>query len=256
MFTLIGRTLIGTFTTLGALLYLARDAALALRYLPREFRLWTRQMQFIGVETLPIGLLMGLFVGMVVALQTGYQLLTFNLQGIIGAIVGLSMAKEMAPVLTGYLVAGRVGAAISAELGTMAVSEEVDALRVMGVDPVEYLVMPRILAAMIMVPALSMYVLAVGCLGGGLIAVSYVGVGWHQYWDNLFESLTRTDIIHGLIKAFVFGGIVATVGCHKGLTTRHGAEGVGRSTTQAVVLGFILIIVANYLLSHIMVLSP
>ena len=193
---------------------------------------------------------------MVVALQTGYQLRQFNLQGIVGAIVGLSMAKEMAPVLTGYLVAGRVGAAISAELGTMAVSEEIDALRVMGIDPVEYLVMPRILAAVIMVPALSMYVLAVGCLGGAIIAVSYIGVGWQTYWDNLFQTLTRMEIVHGLLKAVVFGGIVATVGCHKGLTTRHGAEGVGRSTTQAVVLGFILIIVANYFLSHIMVLEP
>lgn len=256
MFTYIGGQVLQVFSTAGALLYLLRDSALALRYLPKEFRLWTRQLLFIGVGTLPIGLLMGLFVGMVVALQTGYQLMQFNIQGIIGSIVGLSMAKEMAPVLTGYLVAGRVGAAISAEIGTMAVSEEIDALRVMGVDPVEYLAMPRILAAMVMVPALSMYVLAIGCLGGAVIAMSYIGLGWQQYWDPLFESLTAREIVQGLIKAFVFGGIVGTVGCYKGFTTRHGAEGVGRSTTQAVVLGFVLIIIANYLLSHLMVLEP
>lgn len=255
MFTLIGTYILRFLTTAGAVCLFGVDVLRAVRHLPRDAAVWVKQMRFMGVETLPIALLMGLFVGMVVALQTGYQLLQFQLQGIVGAVVGLSLAKEMGPVLTGYLVAGRVGAAMTAELGTMAVSEEIDAIRVMGVDPVEYLAMPRVLAALLMTPMLAMYVLAIGCVGGALISQSYIGVGWHEYFDNLFEQLTVGEIIRGQIKALVFGGIIGLVGCYKGFTTQNGAEGVGRNTTQAVVLAFILIVVADYLLSHLMVLE-
>lgn len=255
MFTLIGTYVLRFLTAAGAVCLLGVDVLRATRHLPRDAGIWVKQMRFMGVETLPIALLMGLFVGMVVALQTGYQLLQFQLQGIVGAVVGLSLAKEMGPVLTGYLVAGRVGAAMTAELGTMAVSEEIDAIRVMGVDPVEYLAMPRVLAALLMTPMLAMYVLAIGCVGGALISQSYIGVGWHSYFDNLFEQMTMGEIIRGQIKALVFGGIIGLIGCYKGFTTRNGAEGVGRNTTQAVVLAFILIVGADYLLSHLMVLE-
>ena len=214
-----------------------------------------KQMAFIGVGTLPIALLMGFFVGMVLALQTGYQLLRFNIEGIIGAIVGLALAKELGPVLTGYLVAGRVGAAITAEIGTMEISEEIDALRVMGVDPIFYLSMPRLIAAVFMVPVIVVYVNLIGMFGGAIMSVTYVGVSLQSYYDNLFDTLTFGEIFRGLIKAMFFGGIVATIGCHKGFKTTGGAEGVGRFTTQSVVLSFILIIVFDYFLSRILLIS-
>jgi phospholipid/cholesterol/gamma-HCH transport system permease protein len=211
-----------------------------------------KQMAFMGVGTLPIAMLMGFFVGMVLALQTGYQLMQFNLQSIIGAIVGVSMAKELAPVLTGYLVAGRVGAAITAEIGTMEVSEEIDALKVMGVDPVYYLSMPRLVAAVLMVPIIVIYVNLIGILGGALISATYVGVGVQSYFDNLFNSLTFDEVFRGLIKSMFFGGIVAIIGCYKGFKTTGGAEGVGRYTTQSVVLSIVLIVVFDYFLSRIL----
>ena len=251
----LGRRLIYFFETAGEILVLFASTFLWCR---KAFESRTRifkQMAFIGVDTLPIALLMGFFVGMVLALQTGYQLLRFNLEGIIGAIVGLSLAKELGPVLTGYLVAGRIGAAITAEIGTMEISEEVDALRVMGVDPVYYLSKPRLIAAVFMVPVLVIYVNLIGIFGGAIMSVTYAGVGLQSYFDNLFDSLTFGEIFRGLIKAMFFGGIVATIGCYKGFKTTGGAEGVGRFTTQSVVLSFILIIVFDYFLSRILLLS-
>jgi phospholipid/cholesterol/gamma-HCH transport system permease protein len=214
-----------------------------------------KQMSFIGVGTLPIALLMGFFVGMVVALQTGVQLMQFNIEDIIGAIVGLSLAKELAPVLTGYLVAGRIGAAITAEIGTMTVSEEIDALRVMGVDPVLHLSMPRFVAGVLMVPIIVIYVNLIGILGGALVSATYVGVDFKSYFDNLFENLTFGELFRGLVKAMFFGAIVAVVGCYKGFKTTGGAEGVGRYTTQSVVLSFILIIVFDYFLTRLLLVS-
>jgi len=214
-----------------------------------------RQMSFIGVGTLPIALLMGFFVGMVVAVQTGVQLLQFNIEGIIGAIVGLSLAKELAPVLTGYLVAGRVGAAITAEIGTMTVSEEIDALRVMGVDPVFHLAMPRFIAGALMVPIIVIYVNLIGIIGGAIISVSYVGVDLKSFFDNLFDNLTFAELFKGLIKAMFFGATVSIIGCYKGFKTTGGAEGVGRYTTQSVVLSFILIIVFDYFLTRLLLIS-
>jgi phospholipid/cholesterol/gamma-HCH transport system permease protein len=210
-----------------------------------------KQMAFMGVGTLPIALLMGFFVGMVLALQTGYQLLRFSLEGITGAVVGLSLAKELAPVLTGYLVAGRVGAAITAEIGTMQVSEEIDALKVMGVDPVFYLSMPRLVAAIFMVPIIVIYVNLMGILGGALVATTYIDLGLQAYFDNLFDSLTFEEIFRGLVKSMFFGGIVGIIGVFKGFKTTGGAEGVGRYTTQSVVLSFVLIVVFDYFLTRI-----
>jgi phospholipid/cholesterol/gamma-HCH transport system permease protein len=214
-----------------------------------------KQMAFMGVGTLPIALLMGFFVGMVLALQTGYQLQRFNVQSIIGAIVGLSLAKELAPVLTGYLVAGRVGAAITAEIGTMTVSEEIDALHVMGVDPIYYLSMPRFVAAIFMVPIIVIYVNVIGMLGGAIVSATFVGVDIRSFFDNLFDNLTFSELFRGLVKAMFFGGIVAVIGCYKGFKTTGGAEGVGRYTTESVVLSFILIIVFDYFLSRFLMIG-
>lgn len=247
----LGERLIYLFQSTGEILLLFGQTAAHCRQVVRNRSNIFKQMAFMGVGTLPIALLMGFFIGMVLALQTGYQLLRFNLEGILGAVVGLSLAKELAPVLTGYLVAGRVGAAITAEIGTMQVSEEIDALRVMGVDPVCYLSMPRLVAAVVMVPIIVIYVNLIGILGGALIAKTYVGVGLQSYFDNLFDSLTFQEIFRGLIKAMFFGGIVGTIGVFKGFKTTGGAEGVGRYTTESVVLSFVLIVVFDYFLTRI-----
>ncbi|GAB4354837.1 MAG: ABC transporter permease [Candidatus Abyssubacteria bacterium] len=248
----LGTGLISLLEATGEVLILFWQTLLSCRRAFKSRSAIFKQMAFMGVGTLPIAMLMGFFVGMVLALQTGYQLMQFNLQNIIGAIVGVSMAKELAPVLTGYLVAGRVGAAITAEIGTMEVSEEIDALKVMGVDPVYYLSMPRLIAAVFMVPVIVIYVNLIGILGGALISTTYVGIGAQSYFDNLFNSLTFDEIFRGLIKSMFFGGIVAIIGCYKGFKTTGGAEGVGRYTTQSVVLSIVLIVVFDYFLSRIL----
>jgi phospholipid/cholesterol/gamma-HCH transport system permease protein len=247
----LGARLIYFFQSTGEVIVLLLDTLAYFRKAPGSRSSIFKQMSFMGVGTLPIALLMGFFIGMVLALQTSYQLLRFNLEGIIGAVVGLSLAKELAPVLTGYLVAGRVGAAITAEIGTMQVSEEIDALRVMGVDPVYYLSMPRLCAALFMVPIIVIYVNLIGILGGALIAVTYADVGAKTYFDNLFDNVTFQEIFHGLVKAMFFGGIVGIIGVYKGFKTTGGAEGVGRYTTESVVLSFVLIVVFDYFLTRI-----
>lgn len=254
-FEYVGAHLISFFETAGEILILFSQTLRACRKALQSRGDIFKQMAFMGVGTLPIALLMGFFVGMVLALQTGVQLVQFNVESIIGAIVGLSMAKELAPVLTGYLVAGRVGAAITAEIGTMTVSEEIDALRVMGVDPVFYLSMPRFVAGVLMVPIIVIYVNLIGILGGAIMSATYVGVDMRSYFDNLFDSLTFGELLRGLVKAMFFGAIVAIIGCHKGFKTSGGAEGVGRYTTQSVVLSFILIIVFDFFLTRILLLS-
>jgi len=255
LFEFVGVRLIGFFETTGEVLILFAQTLKWCRKAPESRKDIFKQMAFIGVGTLPIALLMGFFVGMVLALQTGVQLVRFNVESIIGAIVGLSLAKELGPVLTGYLVAGRVGAAITAEIGTMTVSEEIDALHVMGVDPVFYLSMPRFIAGVLMVPIVVIYVNGIGILGGAIISATYIGVDARNYFDNLFESLTFGELFRGLVKAMFFGAIVSIIGCYKGFKTTGGAEGVGRFTTQSVVLSFILIIVFDYFLTRILLLS-
>ncbi|MBI4831723.1 MAG: ABC transporter permease, partial [Candidatus Lindowbacteria bacterium] len=185
----VGARLIYLFETTGEILILLKKTLLYCRKAIQSRSSIIKQMAFIGVDTLPIALVMGFFVGMVLALQTGYQLVKFSIQDIIGAIVGLSLAKELAPVLTGYLVAGRVGAAITAEIGTMQISEEIDALRVMGVDPIYHLSMPRLVAAVFMIPVVVIYVNLIGMFGGAIISATYVGVGMKSYFDNLFDSV-------------------------------------------------------------------
>jgi phospholipid/cholesterol/gamma-HCH transport system permease protein len=255
LFEYVGGRLIRFFETTGQILVLLMETIGWCRKAVQSRSSIFKQMAFMGVGTLPIALLMAFFVGMVLALQTGTQLARFNIQSILGAIVGLSLAKELAPVLTGYLVAGRVGAAITAEIGTMTVSEEIDALRVMGVNPVYYLSMPRFIAAVFMVPIIVIYVNIVGMFGGAIVSATYVGVDIKSYFDNLFASLTFSEIMRGLIKSMFFGGIVALVGCYKGFKTTGGAEGVGRYTTQSVVLSFILIIVFDYFISRVLLIS-
>ncbi len=220
---------------------------------PRNLPSIFKQLSDIGIGTLPIAALMAFFVGMVLALQTGTQLALYGTQEVIGAIVGLSMVKELGPVMTALLVAGRVGSSMAAEIGAMKVYEEIDALKTLEIDPVRYLAMPRMLACLLAVPALVIFSIIIGVLGGGLISsvTPAINVPLSVYFENLVRAIGYEEIFKGLLKAVVFGGIVAHVGCYVGFKTSGGARGIGQATTRAVVLAFILIMVADYFLTRL-----
>lgn len=223
-----------------------------LAYIKRAFanrHLVLVQMMEIGVNTLPMVAIMAVFTGMVIAVQTGYQALKFHLGGMVGPIVGLSIARELGPVLTGLVVAGRVGAAMAAELGTMKVTEQIDALETLATDPVEYLVMPRFIAALLMLPVLTACADAIGIVGGLVIAVTHLDLDGSVYVNETFRFMKVSDLMSGLTKAAFFGMIIAIIGCYQGLTTTGGAEGVGKSTTRAVVVSLMLILVSDFFLT-------
>jgi phospholipid/cholesterol/gamma-HCH transport system permease protein len=205
-----------------------------------------------GNATLPIASLMAIFIGGVLALQTGSRLAQFGLEGNIGGIVGLSMVKELGPVMTALLVAGRVGSAIAAEVGAMNVYEEIDALKTLDINPVRYLVMPRLLASVVAVPALCMYVNVVGLLGGALVSSvnPKIGVSMRLFRMNFQEVVKFGDVMDSVIKSVVFGMVIAVTCCYVGLKTTGGPEEIGRAVTRSVVLSFMLIFVLNYLITR------
>jgi phospholipid/cholesterol/gamma-HCH transport system permease protein len=254
MFELIGRKLLRLFQGTGEIVVLLLQTLFYFKEIPRNFPAIFRQLSEIGIGTLPITALMALFVGMVLALQTGSQLAIYGTQDVIGAIVGLSMVKELGPVMTSLLVAGRVGSAMAAEVGAMEVYEEIDALKTFQISPVRYLVMPRLLACLLAMPALVVFAMVIGVVGGGIVSSvnPQINVPLNVYYDNLIQALNYTEIFKGLLKATVFGGIIAVVGCYVGFKTTGGARGIGQSTTRAVVLSFLLIFVANYFLTRLM----
>lgn len=206
-------------------------------------------MERIGVSSLPVVLITAGFTGMVLAVQTFYGMSFMNISRYVGPIVGLSMTRELGPVLTGLIVAGRISSSMAAELGTMQVTEQIDALSTLAVNPREYLVVPRLIASVVMLPLLTVVAAVTGILGGLIISARSFGVNPVLYFETTRNVLLLKDIYNGLIKAFFFGMIIAVVGCYKGFSTRGGAEGVGLSTTGAVVLASILILVADYYLT-------
>jgi phospholipid/cholesterol/gamma-HCH transport system permease protein len=218
---------------------------------PYYFREIITQMDVIGVGSLMIILLTGLFTGGVLALQTSSTLKTFGATGVTGQLVMTSMVREMGPVLASLMLAGRVGSAIAAELGSMVVSEQVDAMRALGTDPVKKLVWPRIFTLMIMAPALTLVADMVGAFGGWMVASALMNVASSVYISSAKNALTYNDIIGGMMKPTVFGLIIAIVSCRAGLRTHGGTVGVGRSTTQAVVLSDILILASDFFLSRL-----
>ncbi len=218
-------------------------------YDPREL---VRQMVRVGVDSLPVVLLTALFTGMVMALQTFSTLKRFNAEAYVGSLVALSMVRELSPVIASLLIAGRCGSAMGAELGTMRVTEQIDALEVLATDPVHYLVVPRVWATVLTLPMLIVVGDAIGIAGGYLISVVYFGANPVTYMDNTFQFMDLDDVTSGLIKAAVFGLIIAVVGCQKGYHTRGGAEGVGRATTRAVVLASISILIADFFLTKML----
>ncbi len=203
------------------------------------------QMSKIGVDSLPIVFLISMFTGMVLALQSAYQMQRFSAEMYIASLVAFSMTRELGPVLTALIVAGRVGASITAELGTMKVTEQIDALETLATNPIKYLVVPRFLALIVMLPILTVYSDIVGIFGGYIIGVYKLGISHAMYMKNTWQPLKYKDVLTGLIKSFFFGVIICIVACYEGMTADGGAEGVGRSTTRSVVVSFILIIASD-----------
>jgi phospholipid/cholesterol/gamma-HCH transport system permease protein len=213
-----------------------------------------RQVEAIGSRSMTIVLLTALFTGMVLALQTGFALARFGAKPYLGAVVGLSLARELAPVLTALMVAGRVGAGITAEIGSMAVTEQVDAIRSMGADPVQKLVLPRMIAATISLPLLTILAAVLGIIGGMLISASQFGITPNFYLQTIYTNVTVNDFLSGIAKTFVFGWIIAMVGCYFGLQTTGGTVGVGRATTQAVVFASISVLISDFFLTKLLLI--
>jgi phospholipid/cholesterol/gamma-HCH transport system permease protein len=210
-----------------------------------------RQLFICGVQTIPVTLIVSVFTGMILALNSGLALQQIGQEGIIGRVVAVSMMREMGPFMTGLILAASVGSAMAAELGTMKVSEEIDALEVMAIDPARFLVLPRLIAMAVMTPVLTLYVFVVGSFGGALTSLNRYGVSLERFKTDALENLTGKDVYTALLKAFVFGVVIAIVGCSEGLRARGGAIGVGQGTRQSVVISYLLIIILGYYLTFI-----
>jgi phospholipid/cholesterol/gamma-HCH transport system permease protein len=220
---------------------------------PFYFRDLVEQIDVIGLGSLTVVLLTGVFTGAVLALQSGMTLDQFGARPFVGRLISASMIKELGPVLTALMLAGRVGSGIAAELGSMVVTEQVAALRALGTDPMRKLVVPRVLAGFIMCPILTVVANTVGMLGGWVIAVTQLRVSSGVYWSSVVEGLFIQDVWMGLIKPFFFGFVIVTIGCHVGLRTSGGTQGVGRSTTNAVVATSVVVLVVDFFVTRLLI---
>lgn len=220
---------------------------------PFYYRDLIQQLDLIGVGSLTVVILTGLFTGAVLALQSGITLDQFGARPFVGRLVSASMIKELGPVLTALMLAGRVGSGIAAELGSMVVADQVNALRALGSDPIRKLVVPRVLAGTLMAPVLTVIADLVGILGGWVIAVFQLRVASSLYWSSVLEGLYPEDPWMGLIKPFFLGFVIVSIGCHVGLRTRGGTQGVGRATTNAVVASSVAVIAVDYLVTQALI---
>jgi len=219
---------------------------------PLKIRNLFKQFEFVGVNSVFVVVLTGLFTGMVLAYQSYNALKRYGAESMVGPMVALSMARELGPVLTGLMVAGRAGSGMATELGTMRVTEQIDALETMSVNSIKYLVSPRLLAGLLMMPLLTITVIFIGVTGGYIVGVKLLGINSGLYIDLTTSIAQVDDIFYGLKKSLVFGLIISLSACYYGYNTTGGAEGVGRSATNAVVMGCVLILIFNYLLTSIM----
>jgi phospholipid/cholesterol/gamma-HCH transport system permease protein len=220
---------------------------------PFYYRDIVEQFDIIGVGSLTVVLLTGMFTGMVLALQSGITLDQFGARSMVGRLVSASMVKELGPVLTALMVAGRVGSGIAAELGSMMVTDQIAALRALGTDPIRKLVLPRILAGLVMVPFLTCISVAVGLFGGWIITITQLKVASGVYWNSVVLGLYTQDVWMGLIKPFFLGFVIVSIGCHVGLRTGGGTQGVGRATTNAVVASSVAVLVVNFLVTKALI---
>jgi phospholipid/cholesterol/gamma-HCH transport system permease protein len=245
----IGRTVIGFSEELGRILILLFLSLRQLVHPPFEVRNTFKQMLEIGIRSLPVVLITAIFTGMVFALQTFTGFKRFGAEPLVGTVVALSMTRELGPVLTGLIVAGRAGAAMAAELGTMRVTEQIDALETLATNPIKYLIVPRFIAGSLMLPALATVADITGIIGGYFVTVRLFETSSIVYWKRTWDYLEVSDIYSGLIKSAFFGASIALISCYKGFYTRGGAEGVGKATTGAVVLSSMTILISDYFLS-------
>ena len=220
---------------------------------PFYFRDIVEQFEHIGIGSITVVVLTGFFTGAVLALQAGVTLDQFGARPFVGRLISASMIKELGPVLTGLMLAGRVGSGIAAELGSMVVTDQINALRALGTDPVRKLVVPRVLAGFFMAPVLTVVADTVGIIGGWMIAVYELRVASSLYWSSVVEGLFIQDAWMGLLKPFFLGFAIVTIGCHVGLRTTGGTEGVGRATTNAVVASSVAVIAVDFLVTRLLI---
>lgn len=241
------------FTNAGSIAVMFAEALVMIPKKPYRWKLLLKQVEFIGYKSVPIVILTGAFTGMVFGLQCYVGFKRFGAETMAGTIVAMAMVRELGPVLASIMVAARAGSAMTAELGTMKVTEQIDALYSLAVDPVHYLVVPRLLAAMIVMPLLNVICIIFGLLGGYFVNVILMGTNGTLYYDNSIFYTTNTDIFHSLLKAFVFGMVIVSVSCYNGFNTKLGAEGVGKSTTMAVVQSCVLILMFDYIITSCLI---
>lgn len=250
--TALGRAIILRLQTFGMFCRLVGDSGSAIIHNTIFWKNTLSQMEIIGVKSLPIVMIISIFTGMVFSLQIAKIFATFGLSSQLGQGLTLAFARELAPVLTGVVVAGRVGSSIAAEIGSMKVTEQIDALETLFTDPIDYLVAPRILAGSLMLPVLVVFSDFIGMAGGFMVAIFYAKIPFHNIVDGILTFVTFWDFIGGTVKAIFFGMIITGVATLKGLTTANGAVGVGKATTESVVISTITIFILNYFLSMLL----
>ncbi len=245
----VGRATIDFFEYAGGLTLLSAESVGFIVRLRIRVGETVSQAALLGVQSLVIVVLTSLFTGMVISLESAQQAVAYGFANLVGGAVAYASVRELGPMLTAVVVAGRVGAAIAAELGSMVVTEQIEALRSMGLEPPRFLVVPRLVALLVMLPLLTIFADVVSIAGGAWIAQTYAHVSYDAFFASVRQSIDVQDVLKGLLKAVVFAAIIAMVGAYQGLSTRGGAAGVGRSTTFAVVLAIILIFAANFVMS-------
>jgi phospholipid/cholesterol/gamma-HCH transport system permease protein len=248
-FNALGAPILAFFQYLGEVVLLAADTFRSIFTHRLRWKLFLNQVVEIGLLSQVLVIVTGGFTGAVFAAQAFFQFNNLGMGSAVGAVVSVSLCRELAPVLTALMVAGRVGAAMSAEIGTMKVTEQIDALRALAVYPIDYLVVPRALAMMLSMPLLVAECIAFGIVAGYVVAIYLLGVNGPYYVDNMVHWTRSRDIIMGLTKAFCFALLIVFISCHKGLTTREGAVGVGRATTEAVVNASLAVLIVNFFLT-------
>jgi len=252
VFDRLGRAVLENIEEMGKILLLFISVLAWMFRPPLKLRNIFKQMEFVGVKSIFVVVLTGTFTGMVMALQGYYGFRMFSAESLVGATVALGMTRELGPVLTSLMVTARAGSAMAAELGTMRVTEQIDALYVMAANPVKHLIVPRVIAGVLMVPMLTVVSDFVGILGGYFVGVHVLGINSGVFVKNITRIVDLEDIYNGLVKAACFGLILSLIGCYKGFNARGGAEGVGRATTEAVVLASITILISDYFLTAVM----
>ena len=253
-FNIIGKTVLEMVDMAGHTSLLLVESIKLIFKRPFRLKLFIKQIEFIGYKSIPIVILTGTFTGMVFSLQSYNGMNNFGAGEMTSSIVALAIITELAPVLSAIMVAARAGSAMTAELGTMKVTEQIDALDALAVDPTHYLAVPRILASMVSLPFLNAICIMCGLVGGYIVVVNIMGISSALYFENVIVYTGLEEIIDSMIKSFVFGIIVATVSCHNGFKTPTGAEGVGKATTTSVVESCVLILMFDYILTSVLVL--